>query len=87
MPAIGRSDLRRVLGELEDPKVFDILALDPSINDLEQALVVAAGDQDVLAKRGHDVSSTAVRIAEILSAGEDDDEVPSRAGPEPGSDA
>jgi hypothetical protein len=87
MPAVGRNDLRRVLGELDDPRMFDILALDPSIDDLEQALVVATGDQDVLARRGHDVSATAVKIAEILAADEDDEDVPPKAGPDPGSDA
>jgi hypothetical protein len=84
MPAVGRNDLKRVLGELDDPKVIDILALDPSVNDLEEALVVASGDQDVLGKSGHRVSPIAVQIAEILSAGEDDDDVSSKAGPEPG---
>jgi hypothetical protein len=86
MPAVGRNDLKRVLGELDDPKVIDILALDPSVNDLEEALVVASGDQDVLGKSGHSVSPTAQRIAEILSAGEDDDDVSPKASPEPGNE-
>jgi hypothetical protein len=79
MPTVSRDDLQRVLGELDDPKLIDILALDPSLGDLEEAVVVATGDHDLLAKRGHGVSPTAVRIAEILSA--DEDEKDSPAGP------
>ena len=37
MPTVSRDDLRRVLGELDDPKIIDILALNPSLADLEEA--------------------------------------------------
>jgi hypothetical protein len=73
----GRDDLRRVLGDLDDPKVIEILALEPSVTDLEEANVCLAGDHDVLAKRGHLPSARAVRIAEILAA-DDDEDRPSR---------
>ena len=69
----GREDLRRVLGDLDDPKVMEILALKPSVTDLEEANVCLAGDHDVLAKRGHHPSARAVRIAEILAPDDGDD--------------
>jgi hypothetical protein len=72
MPTISRDDLRRVLGELDDPKVADILALDPSLAELEEAMVAASGDEEVLARRGRGLSPRAARIAEILTADEDD---------------
>jgi hypothetical protein len=67
-----REDLRRILGDLTDPKLADILGLRPSVEDLEEATMCLAGDQDVLAKRGHRVSATAARIAEILSEPEEE---------------
>jgi hypothetical protein len=75
----SREDLRRVLGDLDDPKIMEVLALEPSVTDLEEANVCLAGDHDVLAKRGHFPSARAVRIAEILTPEDDDEEPPSRA--------
>ena len=74
MPIVSRDDLQRVLGDLDDPKVIDILALDPSLSDLEEAVIVATGNQDLLAKQGHGISPTAARVAEILAADEEDKE-------------
>lgn len=73
----SREDLRRILGDLDDPRIMDILALQPSVADLEEAHVCLAGDSDVLAKGGHRVSGTAVRIAEIL-AEEEEEDIPSK---------
>ena len=71
-----RADFHRILGSLEDPKIIDILKLNPTVEDLEQAAVCAAGDHDVLAKDGHQASNVAVRVAEIITADEEDDEPP-----------
>lgn len=68
-----RDDLRRVLGELDDPKVVEILELNPSVADLEEATMCMAGDHDILAKSGHHVSATAGRIVEILGADEEEE--------------
>jgi hypothetical protein len=69
-----RDDLRRIVGELDDPRVIDVLELHPTVADLEEAAVCLAGDQDVLGKEGHSVSPLANRLVEILSADEDDDQ-------------
>ncbi len=45
---IGRDDLHRILGDIDDAKVIDILALKPTLPEVEQAAVWAAGDGDVL---------------------------------------
>lgn len=68
-----RDDLRRVVGELDDPKVVEILELNPSVADLEEATMCLAGDHDILAKSGHHVSATAGRIVEILGADEEEE--------------
>ena len=72
----SRDDLQRILGELSDPKLIEILELNPTIADLEEATMCMAGDQDILAKSGHHVSATAGRIVEIL--GEAEEEEPQR---------
>ena len=66
------------MGELDDPKVIEVLELNPSVEDLEEAAICLAGDHDVLAKSGHHVSATASRVVEILTA-EDVDEPPRKA--------
>jgi hypothetical protein len=71
-----RADFHRILGTLEDPKIIDILELNPTVADLEEAAMCVAGDQDVLAKGGHRVSSVAARVAEIITADEEEDDAP-----------
>lgn len=66
-------DIRRTLGELDDPRVIDVLACNPTLADLEEVVVCMAGDHDVLAKSGHHVSATAAKILEILTADEEEE--------------
>jgi hypothetical protein len=68
-----REDLRRILGELEDPRIIDVLELHPTVADLEAAAICLAGDQDVLGKEGHAVSPLANQVVDILSDDEEDD--------------
>jgi len=74
----SREDFHRILGELDDPRVIEVLALNPSVQDLEEAAICMAGDHDVLAKSGHHVSHAASRVIEILTAA-DEEEPPRRA--------
>jgi hypothetical protein len=69
-PAAGRDDLKRVLGDIDDSKAIEILALRPTVADLEEAILWAAGDGDVLAKSGRPLTATTAAIVDILSAGE-----------------
>lgn len=65
-------DVRKILGDLDDAKVADILALKPSLADLEDVAICMAGDHDVLAKSGHHVAVTAARIIELLAEAEEE---------------
>lgn len=67
-------DLRRILGELDDPKVIEILELAPTVADVEEAMTCLAGDDDVLAEKARQVSAIARRIVEIVTAAEEEDE-------------
>jgi hypothetical protein len=68
------TDIRKVLGDLDDAKVSEILALKPSIADLEDVAICMAGDHGVLAKSGHHVPATAARIVELLADEEEEPE-------------
>lgn len=68
-----RDDLRGLFGDLDERKVLDILALNPTTTDLEEAALWAAGDGDVLGKRGHPLCGIAAEICEILTVDEDED--------------
>ncbi|HEY6983215.1 hypothetical protein [Reyranella sp.] len=78
----ARADFHRILGSLEDPKVIDILELNPTVADLEQAAICIAGDHDVLARDGHRVSSVAARVVEIIAGDEEQDDEPLSPSPE-----
>lgn len=69
------ADIRKILGDLDDGRIAEILALKPSVADLDDVAVCMAGDHDVLAKSGHHVPVTAARIIELLA---DDEPEPSR---------
>lgn len=69
------ADIRKILGDLDDAKVAEILALKPSLADLDDVAVCMAGDHDVLAKSGHHVPLTAARIVELLA---DEEQEPDR---------
>lgn len=71
----GSTDVRKILGDLDDARIAEILALKPSIADLDDVAVCMAGDHDVLAKSGHHVPVTAARIIELLA---DEEQEPDR---------
>jgi hypothetical protein len=66
--------LRSILGDFDDAKIIEILVLNPSVADLEEAAIWATGDGDVLARNGRPLAGLAADIVEILTA--DEDELP-----------
>lgn len=69
----SRDDLRRILGDLHDAKTTAILALNPTIAQLEEAALWLAGAGDPLAEAGRPLAGVAARICDILAAAEDED--------------
>ena len=67
----GSDEVRHILGDLEDAKVAEILALKPTVADLENVAVCMAGNHDVLAKSGRHVPVAAARITELLAEDEE----------------
>ena len=65
-------DIRDILGNLDDGKMVAILALKPTIVDLEEASMWLSGDADVFGP-GRALKDVAARIVTILTADEEGD--------------
>jgi hypothetical protein len=70
-------EVRAICGNLDDEKVIDILNLQPTAAELEQAVLWTAGDGDLLARSGRPLTGKVAEIVEIL-ADEDDEPPPMR---------
>lgn len=66
-------DAKRLLGDTDERKIAEILAVQPTIWELEEAAIWYRGDGDVLGKTGRSLSGKAAQIFEILSADDEDD--------------
>jgi hypothetical protein len=70
-------DVARILGNLDPIKMLPILALRPTILDVEEASMWLAGDRDVFGP-GMPLQGIASQIVAILTA--DEEEEPPRSG-------
>ncbi len=70
-------DVRSILGDLDETKMLPILALQPTLADVEEASIWLGGDADVFGA-SEQVSATASQIVTILTS--DEDEEAMRAG-------
>ncbi len=68
---ITREDVRRLCGDLSDHKVLSILALEPSIAELEAAAAWVAAGSDITGEERPRLGGTTGDIAEILETGQD----------------
>jgi hypothetical protein len=66
--------VRRILGDLDADVVAAILALRPTVRDLEEAAAALEGDGEVLRKGGVSLTKVAADIADILLAEEEEEE-------------
>ncbi len=65
-PPAGHEDLAKVLPDLDDARALEILALTPTVAEIEQAALWASGDGDILDRSGHPLHGKVARIFEIL---------------------
>ena len=72
---LEHEEIRRLLGDVEDERIAEILDLQPTVADIEAALIRLNGDNDVLGKSGHPLDALVASIIEILTA-DDVEEVP-----------
>ena len=66
------ADVRGVLGDVDDAKVLAILALEPTIADLEMALISLSGDPDIYGA-GPPLKGVAGDIVALLTADEEEE--------------
>jgi hypothetical protein len=73
-----RADLEKILGKIDEDKVLAILALRPSVAEIEEAKMWANGYGDTIGKEGYRLEGVVAEIFEILTAEEDEPERVSR---------
>jgi hypothetical protein len=70
-------DIKAILGALDEAALLEILALRPTIRDLEEAATWLSGDRDIFGA-GKPLNGTAAEIVAVLTTNEDNDESRSR---------
>jgi hypothetical protein len=70
--AVSSDELKALVGDIDDDRAIAILKLAPSVAELEQAAIWAAGNGDVLSRSGHPMTEKIAAIVEILIADEDE---------------
>ena len=70
-------DVKSILGDIDDTKILPILALRPTVADVEEASLWLGGDPDVFGA-AEPIKGIASQIVTILTA--DEEEEPPRAG-------
>lgn len=66
-------DVRRMVGEVDDTVVVEILSNRPTLRELTDAAIWARGDGDLLARERKELSAAAVSVAEILTREEEEE--------------
>ncbi len=69
---ISRDELRGIVETLDDEQIIEILNLQPTSAEMEQAVLWASGDGDLLAKSGRPITAKVAEIVEILTANDDE---------------
>lgn len=70
--AASTGDIRAILGALNENDLLEIVALRPSIRDVEEAAIWLSGDRDIFGK-GEPLKGIAAEIVTVLAPDEDDE--------------
>ena len=73
---VAAEDLKRLLGDIDDDKIVEILDLEPTIAEVEEAVAWCLGESDVMGSARKPLRGKAARIFEILNAGDEDEMYP-----------
>jgi hypothetical protein len=71
---VSPAEVRRLLGDLEDETIAEILKLQPTLPDLEAAAICLDGTLDPLTRSGHSLSKATAGILEIMLPDTEEDE-------------
>jgi hypothetical protein len=68
---LKHDDVARLVGDLEDAKIAEILAIAPTLKELEEAVAWAESESDVMGELEKSLSGAAARVYEILMTRKD----------------
>jgi hypothetical protein len=71
-PAATHLDVERLLGPLDTESAMAIMALSPSLQEVEKAALHIAGEAEALPER-HQAHGTVLAIIELVTQAEEDD--------------
>jgi hypothetical protein len=71
-PLATPEDIRRILGNFDNGKLLEIMALRPTVQDVEDASLWLAGNSDIFGA-GKPLPRTAGDIVAIIAVDEEDD--------------
>lgn len=75
-PEIGTmAKLRRIVGDIDDTKAASILSLNPTIEEVEQAVAWVEGRSDISGNGPWPLTGRAAVIFEILASDEEEERV------------
>jgi hypothetical protein len=74
---VSSDEIKAVLGAVDEAALLEIVALRPTIRDLEEAVTWLSGDRDIFGA-GEPLKDVAAEIVAILTANEEDEESRSR---------
>ena len=64
--------VKSILGDVDNAKLIEILEMQPTLAELEQAAIWAAGNGDILAKEGRPLTDRVAAIVEVLTPDEEE---------------
>jgi len=70
--SVTHEDVTHILGDMDDETAVEIIALKPTLSELEQAAAYLAGSGETLAKSGHPLSGVVADIVNILAVEEEE---------------
>ena len=70
-PKATASDIRSILGAMSDTRYAAILAIGPTVKELEEAAAWAGGESDVMGRMRRPASGPVAAICDIIAAVEE----------------
>lgn len=68
-----RADVVQLFGELDDEDILQLLAMQPTIMELQEAAAWLEGEGDILARAGHPMTPRIAGILEIVDRRDEED--------------
>lgn len=72
----ARDDVKRLLGDMTDEDIIQILAIKPTVLELQEAAAWIEGTGDIIDRAGRPMTSRIAGILEIVDRNDDDEGSP-----------